>query len=43
MPKKEERQVERIEERSTPPTPVIYEVVRRYGEEEMERPATSLW
>ena len=41
--KKEERQVEHIEERSTPRTPVIYEIVRRYGEEEMERPATSLW
>jgi len=43
MAKKEERQVEHIEERSTPRTPVIYEIVRRYGEEEMERPATSLW
>jgi formate-nitrite transporter family protein len=43
MARKEERQVEHIEERSTPPTPVIYEIVRRYGEEEMERPATSLW
>ena len=43
MPKKEERQVEHIEERSTPRTPVIYEIVRRVGEEEMERPATSLW
>ncbi len=38
-----EQQVERIEERSTPPTPVIYEIVRRYGEDEMARPATSLW
>ena len=43
MPKKEQRQVEHIEERSTPRTPVIYEIVRRYGEEEMARPATSLW
>lgn len=43
MAKKEERQVEHIEERSTPPTPVIYEIVRRYGEDEMSRPATSLW
>src|SRR5437868_8577433 len=43
MANKEERQVEHIEERSTPRTPVIYEIVRRYGEEEMERPATSLW
>ena len=43
MPKKEERQVEHIEERSTPPTPVIYELVRRVGDEEMARPGTSLW
>src|SRR6185312_12492006 len=28
---------------STPRTPVIYEVVRRMGDEEMERPTTSLW
>ena len=40
---KEARQVEAIEERSTPPTPVIYEIVRRYGEDEMARPAASLW
>src|SRR3954463_6160676 len=40
---KEQRQVERIEEHSTPPTPVIYDVVRRYGEQEMARPAVSLW
>ena len=32
-----------IEERSAPITPVIYEVVRRFGEEEMSRPAVSLW
>src|SRR3954468_9957587 len=43
MANKEERQVEHIEERSTPPTPVIYDLVRRYGEEEMARPAVSLW
>ena len=43
MADKEERQVEHIEERSTPRTPVIYEIVRRYGDEEMERPAISLW
>ena len=42
-PTKEEQQVEHIEERSTPRTPVIYEIVRRYGDEEMARPATSLW
>jgi formate/nitrite transporter FocA (FNT family) len=38
-----EREVEDIEERSAPRTPVIYEIVRRMGEEEMARPATSLW
>lgn len=38
-----EQEVEAIEEMSTPRTPVIYEVVRRLGDEEMERPATSLW
>lgn len=38
-----EREVEDVEEMSTPRTPVIYEVVRRLGEEEMERPLTSLW
>ena len=32
-----------VEELSAPNTPVIYEVVRRFGEEEMSRPATSLW
>jgi formate-nitrite transporter family protein len=38
-----EREVEEIEERSTPRTPVIYEVVRRHGDEEMARPFVSLW
>jgi formate-nitrite transporter family protein len=38
-----EKEVEAIEERSSPPTPVIYEVVRRLGDEEMARPAPSLW
>ncbi|HUI96803.1 MAG TPA: formate/nitrite transporter family protein [Xanthobacteraceae bacterium] len=37
------REVEHVEERSSPRTPVIYEVVRRLGEEEMVRPVTSLW
>lgn len=32
-----------VEEMSAPRTPVIYEVVRRLGEDEMARPATSLW
>ena len=36
-------EVREVEEMSTPRTPVIYEVVRRMGDEEMERPATSLW
>jgi hypothetical protein len=38
-----EEEVKDIEELATPRTPVIYEVVRRLGEEEMVRPATSLW
>jgi formate-nitrite transporter family protein len=38
-----EDEVKDIEELSSPRTPVIYEVVRRLGEEEMERPAISLW
>lgn len=38
-----EHEIEEIEERSSPRTPVIYEIVRRHGEEEMDRPATSLW
>jgi formate/nitrite transporter FocA (FNT family) len=38
-----EQEVEAVEEMSTPRSPVIYEVVRRHGDEEMKRPATSLW
>jgi formate/nitrite transporter FocA (FNT family) len=38
-----EREVRDVEEMSTPRTPVIYEVVRRLGNEEMTRPNTSLW
>ncbi len=38
-----DREVDDVEEMSMPRTPVIYEVVRRLGEEEMTRPATSLW
>jgi formate/nitrite transporter FocA (FNT family) len=38
-----EQEVEEVEEMSSPRTPVIYEVVRRVGEEEMQRPITSLW
>jgi formate/nitrite transporter FocA (FNT family) len=38
-----EHEVEDIEELSTPRSPVIYEVVRRLGDEEMARPLVSLW
>jgi formate/nitrite transporter FocA (FNT family) len=38
-----EQEVRDVEEMATPRTPVIYEVVRRHGEEELKRPATSLW
>ena len=38
-----EEEVKDVEELATPRTPVIYEVVRRLGEEEMERPLNSLW
>ena len=37
------REISDVEELSTPRTPVIYEVVRRLGDEEMKRPLTSLW
>lgn len=40
---KETRQTEEVESLSAPITPVIYEIVRRYGEEEMSRPGLSLW
>jgi formate/nitrite transporter FocA (FNT family) len=38
-----EHEIEDVEDRSSPRTPVIYEIVRRLGEEEMARPVTSLW
>src|SRR5579871_2269988 len=38
-----EREVEDIEERTVPRTPVIYEIVCRLGTEEMARPINSLW
>jgi formate-nitrite transporter family protein len=38
-----EREVADIEERAQPSTPMIYEVVRRQGEEELSRPLASLW
>lgn len=34
---------EKIEERQHLTAPVVYEVIRRQGEEELERPASSLW
>ena len=37
------RDADDVQERATPATPVIYEVVRRHGEEEMARPSLSLW
>ena len=38
-----DKEVREVEELSTPRTPVIFEIVRRHGEEELERPAVSLW
>ncbi len=38
-----EHEIEDIEDRARLRTPVIYEIVRREGETEMERPITSLW
>jgi formate-nitrite transporter family protein len=38
-----QEEVRDVEDMSQPRTPVIYEVVRRNGEEEMARPTTSLW
>ena len=38
-----EKEVRDVEEMSTPRTPVIYEVIRRQGLEELARPAASLW
>lgn len=37
------RLADQVEERTTPRTPVIYEAVRRLGDDEMARPLTSLW
>jgi formate-nitrite transporter family protein len=39
----ENREIEAIEHQSSPATPIIYEIVRRMGDEEMARPAISLW
>jgi formate/nitrite transporter FocA (FNT family) len=38
-----ESEAKTVEERARLPAPLIYEIVRRMGEEEMERPITSLW
>jgi formate/nitrite transporter FocA (FNT family) len=38
-----EEEMKDVEERSSPRTPVIYEIVRKLGEEEMARPLVSLW
>jgi len=38
-----EREVEDIEDRARLRVPVIYEIVRREGETEMDRPIVSLW
>ncbi|HEY3531504.1 MAG TPA: formate/nitrite transporter family protein, partial [Casimicrobiaceae bacterium] len=40
---RDRREARQVEERSEPRTPVIYEIVRKRGDEEMARPATSLW
>ncbi|HSC22464.1 MAG TPA: formate/nitrite transporter family protein [Casimicrobiaceae bacterium] len=41
--KRQKREERQVEERSGLRTPVIYEIVRKRGDEEMARPATSLW
>jgi len=38
-----DREADDVEEMSSPRAPVIYEIVRRLGDEEMDRPITSLW
>ena len=37
------KEADDVEEMSSPRTPVIYEIVRKLGDEEMDRPVTSLW
>jgi formate/nitrite transporter FocA (FNT family) len=39
----QQAQAQRVESEVPPATPVIYEAVRHLGEQEMARPATSLW
>jgi formate-nitrite transporter family protein len=41
--KADEDEIDAIEHQSSPATPIIYEIVRRMGDEEMARPAISLW
>ncbi|HVZ46325.1 MAG TPA: formate/nitrite transporter family protein [Ramlibacter sp.] len=43
MDERDNREADRVEEQTTPRTPIIYEIVRRNGNDEMERPAVSLW
>ena len=38
-----EKEADDVEEMSSPRAPVIYEIVRRLGDEEMDRPIISLW
>jgi formate/nitrite transporter FocA (FNT family) len=38
-----DKEADDVEELSSPRTPVIYEIVRRHGDEELSRPVTSLW
>jgi formate/nitrite transporter FocA (FNT family) len=38
-----EKEADDVEEMSSPRTPVIYEIVRKLGDEEMDRPVVSLW
>jgi formate-nitrite transporter family protein len=38
-----DQEADDVEEMSSPRTPVIYEIARKLGDEEMDRPAISLW
>lgn len=42
-PQISQKEADDVEEMSSPRTPVIYEIVRKLGDEEMDRPITSLW
>jgi len=42
MKPEHDEQADRLEEQTTPETPVIYEAVRRLGDQEMRRPTPSL-